>query len=57
MSAATIFAGQIAHSEVQTHTSWTARRFVHALGSWGFAFFAIKGIAWLLIPLIAMYLA
>ena len=57
MSAAAIFASQLANSEVQTHTSWTARRFVHALGSWGFAFFAIKGIAWLLIPLIAMYLA
>jgi len=57
MSAATIFASQLATSEVQTHTSWTARRFVHALGSWGFAFFALKGIAWLLLPLIAMVLA
>lgn len=27
------------------------------LGAWGFAFFALKGLAWLLIPLIAMVLA
>jgi len=27
------------------------------LGAWGFAFFALKGLAWLLIPLIALVLA
>jgi hypothetical protein len=24
-------------------------------GAWGFAFFALKGIAWLLLPMMAMY--
>jgi hypothetical protein len=27
------------------------------LSVWGFAFFALKGVAWLLIPLIALVLA
>lgn len=27
------------------------------LSAWGFAFFALKGLVWLLIPLIAMVLA
>jgi hypothetical protein len=27
------------------------------LGVWGFAFFALKGVAWLLVPLIAVVLA
>ncbi|HYA36761.1 MAG TPA: hypothetical protein VEI74_00585 [Candidatus Methylomirabilis sp.] len=27
------------------------------LGAWGFAFFAAKGLAWLIVPLIAMYFA
>ena len=27
------------------------------LGAWGFAFFALKGVAWLLVPLIAVVLA
>jgi hypothetical protein len=27
------------------------------LSAWGFAFFALKGVAWLLIPLIALVLA
>ncbi|GEM_PF-6055330 len=57
MSAAAIFASQFAHGEAQTHTPWAARRFVRMLGSWGFAFFALKGIAWLLLPLIALVLA
>jgi hypothetical protein len=57
MSATAIFASQFAHSEVQTHTPWNARRFVRKLGVWGFTFFALKGIAWLLLPLMAMYLA
>lgn len=26
-------------------------------GTWGLAFFALKGLVWLLLPLIAMYLA
>jgi hypothetical protein len=30
---------------------------VRKLGVWGFTFFALKGIAWLLLPLMAMYLA
>jgi hypothetical protein len=57
MSAAAIFASQFAQGEAQKRTPWTARRFVRKLGAWGFAFFALKGIAWLLLPLIAMYLA
>ncbi len=27
------------------------------LGAWGLAFFALKGLAWLTVPLLAMYLA
>jgi hypothetical protein len=27
------------------------------LGAWGFAFFALKGVVWLLVPLIAVVLA
>jgi len=57
MSAAAIFASQFAHSKVQTRTPWTARRFMRKLGAWGFTFFALKGIAWLLLPMIAMVLA
>ena len=57
MSAAEIFASQFSQSEVQTRTTWTARRFVRRLGAWGFAFFALKGIAWLMLPLMTMYLA
>ena len=57
MSAAAIFASQFTPSEVQRRTPWNARRFVRKLGAWGFTFFALKGIAWLLLPLIAMYLA
>lgn len=57
MSAAAIFASQFAHSEVKRRTPWNARRFVRKLGVWGFTFFALKGIAWLLLPLMAMYLA
>ncbi len=57
MSAAAIFASQFTHSEVQKRAPWNTRRFVRKLGAWGFTFFALKGIAWLLLPLIAMYLA
>ncbi len=57
MSAAAIFASPFTHSEVQKRTSWNARRFVRKLGAWGFTFLALKGIAWLLLPLIAMVLA
>jgi len=57
VSAAAIFASQFAHSEVKRRTPWNARRFVRKLGVWGFTFFALKGIAWLLLPLMAMYLA
>jgi hypothetical protein len=27
------------------------------LGAWGLAFFAAKGLAWLIVPLIALYFA
>ena len=57
MSAAAIFASQFTHSEVQRRTPWNARRFVCKLGAWGFAFFALKGIVWLMLPLMAMYFA
>ncbi len=57
MSAAAIFASQFAHDEAQTHTPWAARRFMRKLGAWGFTFFALKGIAWLMLPLMAMYFA
>lgn len=57
MSAAAIFASQFAQSEIQRRAPWTARRFMRRLGTWGFAFFALKGIAWLLLPLMAMYFA
>ena len=57
MSAAAIFASQFAHGETQTHAPWAARRFMRKLGVWGFTFFALKGIAWLMLPLMAMYFA
>lgn len=38
--------------DVAPGARWLAR-----LGVWGFAFFAVKGLAWLIIPLIAMVLA
>jgi hypothetical protein len=37
--------------------SRNARRFARKLGAWGFAFFALKGLAWLLLPVMAMYFA
>jgi hypothetical protein len=55
MSAAAIFASQFAPGEVPTPMSWNPRRFARKLGAWGFAFFALKGIDWLLLPLVAMY--
>jgi len=27
------------------------------LGAWGFALFAVKGLLWLIVPLVAMYFA
>lgn len=57
MSAATIFASQFAHIEIQRRAPWTARRFMRKLGAWSFTFFALKGIAWLMLPLMAMYFA
>ena len=57
MSAAAIFASQFAPSEAQTRRPWNVQRFARRLGAWGFAFFALKGIAWLMLPLMAMYLA
>lgn len=33
------------------------RRRLVRIGSWSLAFFALKGLAWLLVPLIAMRLA
>jgi hypothetical protein len=57
MSAAAIFASQFARNEVQRRASRTTRRFVRKLGAWGFAFFALKGLAWLLLPVMAMYFA
>jgi hypothetical protein len=55
MSAAEIFAGQFGHGKAQTRTPWAAWRFMRKLGAWGFTFFALKGIAWLMLPLMAMY--
>jgi hypothetical protein len=57
MSAAAIFASQFGRNEVQRRASRTTRRFVRKLGAWGFAFFALKGLAWLLLPVMAMYFA
>jgi hypothetical protein len=57
MSAAAIFASQFAQGEVRRRTPWTVQQFVRKLGTWGFAFFALKGIAWLMLPLMAMYFA
>jgi hypothetical protein len=57
MSAAAIFASEFAQREVQTRRPWTMRRFVRKLGAWGFAFFALKGLAWLVLPVMAMYFA
>ncbi len=57
MSAAAILASQFAPGETRTRRPRNTQRFARKLGSWGFAFFALKGIAWLLLPLIAMYLA
>ena len=56
MSAA-VFASQFAQGEVQRYGSWSMRRVVRRLGIWGFVFFALKGIVWLLLPLMAMRLA
>ena len=56
MSAAAIFANKFVGHESQPRTTPPLRRFLRKMGAWGFAFFAIKGIAWLLIPLFAMYL-
>jgi hypothetical protein len=57
MSAAAIFASQFALGEVRRRTPWTVQRFVRKLGAWGFAFFVLKGIVWLMLPLMAMYFA
>lgn len=57
MSAAGVFASQLAQDELQRHGSSNMRRVVRGLGTWGFVFFALKGVAWLLLPLIALYLA
>jgi hypothetical protein len=56
MSAAAIFASQFAHSDVQHRAPRNMRRFVRKLGVGGFVFFALKGVTWLLLPLITMYL-
>ncbi|MHB1140237.1 MAG: hypothetical protein ACYC1T_00570 [Sulfuricaulis sp.] len=39
------------------HRPRNAQRLARQLGAWGFAFFALKGIAWLLLPVMAMYFA
>ncbi|MDH3513647.1 MAG: hypothetical protein OEM83_02115 [Gammaproteobacteria bacterium] len=57
MSAAAFFASQFFPGEFQTRTSRNTQGLVRQLGGWGFAFFALRGIAWLLPPLMAMYLA
>lgn len=57
MSAAAIFASQFAPDEAPTRRPRSTRRFAHKLGAWGFAFFALKGLAWLLLPVMAMYFA
>jgi len=57
MSAAEFFASQFDHGNAQTRTPWAARQFIRKLGAWGFTFFALKGIAWLMLSLMAMYFA
>jgi hypothetical protein len=57
MPAAEFFASQFDHGKARTRTPWAARRFMRKLGAWGFTFFALKGIAWLMLPLMAMYFA
>jgi hypothetical protein len=57
MSAAAIFASQFAPGEARMRRPRNAQRLARKLGAWGFAFFALKGAAWLLIPLIALVLA
>jgi hypothetical protein len=56
MSAAAIFASQFAPG-APTRRPRSTRRFARKLGAWGFAFFALKGLAWLLLPVMAMYFA
>ncbi len=57
MSAAAIFASQFAPGEAPTRRPRSTQRFARKLGAWGFAFFALKGLAWLLLPVMAMYFA
>lgn len=57
MSAAAIFASQFAPREARMHRPGNAQCIARRLGAWGFAFFALKGIAWLLLPVMAMYFA
>jgi hypothetical protein len=57
MSAAAVFASQFAPGEVRMRRSRNARRLARKMCAWGFAFFALKGLAWLLLPVMAMYFA
>lgn len=57
MSAAAVFASQFTPGETPTRRPRNARRLARKLGAWGFAFFALKGLAWLLLPVMAMYFA
>jgi len=35
----------------------TVKRFIKRLGFWGFVFFLIKGLLWLVIPAVVAYFA
>jgi hypothetical protein len=35
----------------------TVKRFIKRLGFWGFVFFLVKGLVWLVIPAVVAYFA
>jgi hypothetical protein len=57
MSAAAVFASQFAPGEARMRRPQNAQPFARKMCAWGFAFFALKGLAWLLLPVMAMYFA
>jgi hypothetical protein len=57
MSAAAVFASQFAPGEARMRRPRNAQRLARKMCAWGFTFFALKGLAWLLLPVMAMYFA
>jgi hypothetical protein len=57
MSAAAVFASQFAPDEARMRRPRNAQRLARKMCAWGFTFFALKGLAWLLLPVMAMYFA